>query len=103
MPNIEAITLTPGNYSLKGDLIFNNISKATVKILNFKQIGPAVTIDLQQLGKIDSAGLALLIEWIKFARAYQTELRFEHIPAQLSALAKLCDISEIDLFTLKNT
>ena len=106
MHNIEAIELTPGNYLIKGDLIFSNINKATTKVINFKQTGSTInsviTIDLQQLGKIDSAGLALLIEWIKFSRLHKNELRFNNIPAQLSALAKLSYLSEIDLFTTKN-
>jgi phospholipid transport system transporter-binding protein len=42
----------------------------------FEQSAPTINIDLQQLGKIDSAGLALLIEWIKFAQTSQTKLRF---------------------------
>ena len=106
MHNIEAIELTSGNYLIKGDLIFSNINKATTKLLNFKQtdstINSVITIDLQQLGKIDSAGLALLIEWIKFSRIHKKELRFNNMPAQLSALAKLSYLSEIDLFTTKN-
>ncbi|NOQ13908.1 MAG: STAS domain-containing protein [Methyloprofundus sp.] len=103
MHTIEAIALTPEKYIIKGDLIFSNINKASVKILNFKQSGSTMTIDLQQLGKIDSAGLALLIEWIKFSRKQQIKLQFDNIPAQLTALAKLSYLSEIDLFTTKNT
>ena len=102
MHNIEAIELTPGNYFVKGDLIFGNINKATTKILNFKQSASTINIDLQQLGKIDSAGLALLIEWIKYSRTHQIKLRFGNIPAQLTALVKLSDMSEINLFTTKN-
>ena len=102
MPSIELISSSKDNYIIKGDLTFGTINKQTMKVLNFQPSASIINIDLQQLGKIDSAGLALLIEWIKFSRAYQIELRFEHIPAQLSALAKLSDISEIDLFTLKN-
>ena len=102
MHNIEVIALTPGNYLIKGDLTFNSINKATVKILNFKQTASVINIDLQQLGKIDSAGLALLIEWIKFSRIHKKELRFNNIPAQLTALAKLSYLSEIDLLTTKN-
>lgn len=102
MQNIEIQSPSKDNYIIKGDLTFSTIDKTTMKVLNFQQSASIINIDLKQLGKIDSAGLALLIEWIKFARAYQTELRFENIPAQLSALAKLSDISEIELFTLKN-
>ena len=102
MQNIEILSVAQNQYIIKGDLTFSSINKTSAKVLNFAQSSPSISIDLQSLGKIDSAGLALLIEWIKFARASQTELRFEHIPTQLSALVQLCDISEIDLFNSKN-
>lgn len=101
MQNIEVIMLSPGHYQLKGDLIFSTINKTTTKILKFNQSEPTINLDLQQLGKIDSAGLALLIEWIKLSRIHKQKLRFNNIPAQLSALAKLSYISEIDLFSTK--
>ncbi|RLA23040.1 MAG: anti-anti-sigma factor [Gammaproteobacteria bacterium] len=106
MQNIEVITLSAGNYLIKGDLTFSTINKASVKIFDFKRIASTIdsgiNIDLQQLGKIDSAGLALLIEWVKFSRTYKKELRFNNIPTQLTALAKLSYLSEIDIFTTKN-
>ncbi len=102
MQNIEITRSTEGAYTLKGNLIFSTINKAVLNTLDFKQTSSSITIDLQQVGEIDSAGLALLIEWIKFARAHQKKLHFDNIPTQLTALAKLSYISEINLFTTKN-
>jgi len=102
MQNIEITRPEPGNYILKGNLIFNTINKSVLNTLDFTQAPSSITIDLQQVGKIDSAGLALLIEWIKFAQAHQKKLYFDNIPAQLTALTKLSYISEINLFTTKN-
>ncbi|MCF7971000.1 MAG: STAS domain-containing protein [Methylococcaceae bacterium] len=102
MQNIEISSPATGSYALKGNLIFNTINKAVLNTLDFKQAPSSMTIDLHEVGEIDSAGLALLIEWIKFAQAHQKKLYFNNIPAQLTALAKLSYISEIDLFTTKN-
>ncbi|MBE0469319.1 MAG: STAS domain-containing protein [Methyloprofundus sp.] len=102
MQNIVITSPAAGTYLLKGHLIFNTINKAVLNTLDFNQAPTSITIDLQQVGEIDSAGLALLIEWIKFAQAHQKKLYFDNIPAQLTALAKLSYISEIDLFTTKN-
>ncbi len=102
MQNIEITRPELGSYILKGNLIFNTINKVVLNTLDFKQAPSSITIDLQQVGEIDSAGLALLIEWIKFAQAHQKKLYFDNIPTQLTALAKLSYISEIDLFTTKN-
>ncbi len=102
MQNIEITRPELGRYLLKGNLVFNTINKTVLNTLDFKQAPSSITIDLQQVGEIDSAGLALLIEWIKFAQAHQKKLYFDNVPAQLTALAKLSYISEIDLFTTKN-
>ncbi len=102
MQKIEILRPALNSYIIKGDLTFSTLDKTSTKVLNFQQSASTINIDLQQLGKIDSAGLALLIEWIKLAHAHQIELRFQHIPTQLSALVKLCDISESDLFNPKN-
>ena len=102
MQDIEISSPKLGSYLLKGSLIFNTINKVLLNTLDFKQAPSSITIDLQQVSEIDSAGLALLIEWIKFARVHQTKLYFTNIPAQLTALAKLSYISEVDLFTTKN-
>jgi len=96
---IEINILAENNYTMKGNLVFSTINKATLSLLNFQQAPSAISIDLAQVGKIDSAGLALLIEWIKFSRAHQVKLSFINIPAQLIALAKLSYIEETDLFT----
>lgn len=103
MHNIDVIMLSTGNYLLKGDLTFSTINNKTTQILDFKQASSINTLDLQQLVKIDSAGLALLIEWVKIFRLHAKELRFDNIPTQLTALAKLSYITETDLFTTQNT
>ena len=103
MHNIDVIMLSTGNYLLKGDLTFSTINNKTTQILDFKQASLINTLDLQQLVKIDSAGLALLIEWVKIFRLHAKELRFDNIPAQLTALAKLSYITETGLFTTQNT
>ena len=101
MQTLEIIAISNANYQIKGELSFHTINKLTLKALKFHKNTAAISIDLQKISKIDSAGLALLIEWIKFAQAQQTELQFTNIPSQLTALANLSYLSETDLFTIK--
>jgi len=103
MPNVEIITQSEGSYLIKGNLTFNTINQSIINALKFPNNIQTVTIDLQELSKIDSAGLALLIEWKKLVQIQQITLQFKHVPAQLKALVKLSYISENDLFTIKNT
>jgi phospholipid transport system transporter-binding protein len=74
---------------LSGDLTFATIDKKTVRLIDFKQINCELVIDLAQINNSDSAGLALLIEWIKLCAASNADIRFKNIPQQLLTLASL--------------
>ncbi len=57
--------------------------------------GRAAVIDLAGVTASDSAGLALLIEWLRVAKAASRSLRFENIPSQLQQLARLSEVEEL--------
>ena len=48
-----------------------------------------LVLDLAQVGRTDSAGLALLIEWLRRAQAANRTLRFANIPAQVQTLIRI--------------
>jgi phospholipid transport system transporter-binding protein len=52
-------------------------------------------IDLGGVGESDSAGLALLIEWLRVARQAQKEIRFANVPAQIEALARISEVEDL--------
>ena len=43
----------------------------------------------------DSAGLALLIEWLRLARQRVSEIRFDNVPAQIDALARISEVEDL--------
>lgn len=49
----------------------------------------ALTIDLEQVTQADSAGLALLIEWLRQARKANVSLTFANIPPQMQVLIRV--------------
>ena len=55
----------------------------------------ASVIDLAAVTASDSAGLALLIEWLSVAKAANRTLRYENIPTQLQQLARLSEVEEL--------
>ena len=60
--------------------------------------GHAGFIDLAGVTGSDSAGLALLLEWLSVARAAKQSLRYENMPAQLQQLARLSEVEELLLW-----
>jgi phospholipid transport system transporter-binding protein len=52
-------------------------------------------IDLAGVSEGDSAGLALMIEWLRIANEAKQALSFHNVPGQISALARISDIEEL--------
>jgi len=57
--------------------------------------GHASVIDLGGVTASDSAGLALLIEWLSVAKAAQRSLRYDKVPLQLQQLARLSEVDHL--------
>jgi phospholipid transport system transporter-binding protein len=55
----------------------------------------ASSVDLGQVGKSDSAGLALLVAWRACRRAGGGDLEVIALPGRLAALARLTDAESI--------
>ena len=81
----------PGHFVLQGELTFSSIDKKTVNAfaVNILDSVDKIILDLNQVTCFDSAGLALLIEWIKLAQNKNMKLLFDNIPDQLLAIARL--------------
>lgn len=99
MSKLNIINQSSGVYVIDGDLTFATIDKHTVKSFDFLKSAKPIIIDLGRVPCTDSAGLALMIEWIKHARHYRTQLNFRNIPEQLRNLAKLSGFDKTSHFT----
>ena len=84
-----------GRFALSGDLVFENAAR--VLEAGDAAFGgkPAIEVDLAAVGRVDSAGLALLLEWAVAARAAGGAVRYRNIPSGAAALAGISDISEL--------
>ncbi len=92
----------PGQIQVEGELTFSNIDKNTVKSCSFLNGAENVSIDMQNVTASDSAGLALVVEWIKVCEQQQIAIVFHNIPAQLHALAKLTGFDQTPYFASDN-
>jgi phospholipid transport system transporter-binding protein len=55
----------------------------------------ARTVDLGAVTELDSSALAMLVAWLRDARARGQELSFVGMPEGLSAIARLYGVSEL--------
>lgn len=54
-----------------------------------------IRIDLGGVAESDSAGLALLLEWLRLARHRKQTIHFANLPAQIAALARISEVEEL--------
>jgi len=84
------------HFAVVGELGFETVRGLLASSgAQFAGAGQQFDVDLSGITQSDSAGLALLIEWLKLAIRSGKTVRFTRVPAQLRSLAQ---ISEIDGF-----
>jgi len=78
----------------RGELSFETAADALRAGLQLFD-GGECSIDLAGVSHGDSAGLAVLIEWLAHARQRGIALRYEHVPAQITAIARISDVDDL--------
>ena len=95
MSNFELTDLGDGHFALSGDASFQTaetILRASEKVFSGHS---SLEVNLAGVEKTDSAGLALLLEWISRAANAGSEVRFAEIPEKIKAIAVTADINEL--------
>ena len=84
-----------GHFSVSGSLTFTTVGKALVQSRELFAEYKRVELDLKGVDGTDSAGLALLVEWVGWAHREKRTLMFHHLPAQAHALARISEVDKL--------
>jgi len=88
-----------GVFLLSGELSFSSVpgmlSESQRLLAGHSDSASVITIDLQGVGRSDSAGIALLVEWARNAHSKNIAITFVNMPAQMLALARLSGLEEV--------
>jgi phospholipid transport system transporter-binding protein len=82
-------------FLLRGELTFATAAEALERSRELFRDHAFIELDLSGVTAADSAGLALLLEWITWARGSARELQFHHIPEQLLAIAQISEVEDL--------
>jgi len=82
-----------GRFRVQGPLCFDTAGKALDASLALFGDEKHIELDLGGVETTDSAGLALLVEWVAWSHREHRKLVLRHLPSQALALAR---ISEVD-------
>jgi phospholipid transport system transporter-binding protein len=94
-PPTFALEGTSGRYRLAGTADMANARALLERGVAEFRGQPSVDVDLSGVTTADGAGLAVLLSWVERARAAGQVLRFAALPAQLSAIAKVCGVESM--------
>lgn len=84
-----------GALALSGALTFDTVPELYEHSAEWLQpSGGAVTVDLEEVRRVDSAGLALLVEWVRLAQTRGSSLKLMNVPEQLRSLIRVHGLSD---------
>ena len=95
MSDFEFNDLGGGNFEISGDMSFETaeyILRASQRAFEQHE---NVRVDMSAVRKADSAGLALLLEWMSWARQGVAKIDFVAIPASVLAIAHTAELKDL--------
>ena len=84
-----------GRFALSGELTFDTAEKILRAAEGPFEEHTQLEIDLSGVTDSDSAGLALLLEWVTWANHSVREIRFAEIPEKIYAIARTTEVEQL--------
>jgi phospholipid transport system transporter-binding protein len=79
-------------FQVRGDMTFETTGKLLTASKALLQDVEDMHLDLAEVESVDSAGLALLLEWIARVKEKGGEVSLKGVPDTLLAIARLCQV-----------
>ncbi|MBB6091527.1 phospholipid transport system transporter-binding protein [Povalibacter uvarum] len=98
-PKAKLESLGDGRFRVSGILDASTVTGILEESSRKFEGHASITVDLSLVKESDSAGLALVLEWLRQTRSVGGKIYFQDVPQQIMALAR---ISEVDDLLLEN-
>jgi len=87
--------LGAGAFAIRGDLTFETIAAVLAASQSLFAAHQHIEIDMSEVAQADSAAVALLLEWLSWARGFDRQIQYQNIPQQILAIAQISGIAEL--------
>jgi len=87
--------LGDGRFALSGEMTFDTAERILRASEAPFEEHTQLEIDLSAVTKSDSAGLALLLEWVTWANHSVREIRFTGMPEKITAIARTTEVEPL--------
>ncbi|HNP65195.1 MAG TPA: STAS domain-containing protein [Woeseiaceae bacterium] len=84
-----------GHFALSGEMTFKTAEQILQASEEPFEAHTRIEIDLTGVTQSDSAGLALLLEWVTWANHTVREIRFSGMPERVMAIAKTTEVDAL--------
>ncbi len=95
MSEFQLIAAGDGRFELVGDMSFDTADAILRESAGLFAGHAAVDVNFAQVGKADSAGLALLLEWKSWQRQGRCRINFSDIPESVLAIARTTQVEHL--------
>lgn len=95
MPKASLRVVDSERFSISGDLVFATVGRLLEEGKQHLATARQPVFDLAGVERCDSAGLALLIEWLDIAMARGVRPVFQNVPKALQGIAKLSNAESL--------
>ena len=84
-----------GRFAIHGDLTFESATSVLEQSRTLFAENESILVDMTGVEDADSAGLALLIEWLSWASKAAREITYENVPEEITAIAEISEVSNL--------
>ncbi len=95
MSAAQVKSLGDGRIQASGVLDFDSVPMLLSEIEALSYDAQAIAVDLRDVQRSDSAGVALLLAWMRKAREAQRDIRFLNMPSQMFNIARVSGLDAI--------
>jgi phospholipid transport system transporter-binding protein len=94
--SVEIVQVAPNHLLVKGPLTFETARRAReVGERLIRVASDSLEVDCSGVNASDSAGLAVLIDWLATAKAAGRSVRFQNLPPGIQAAARISEVESI--------
>jgi phospholipid transport system transporter-binding protein len=95
MSKFKLEDLGEGRFALSGEMTFDTAERILQASEEPFEQHTRIEVDLSGVTRSDSAGLALLLEWITWANHTVREIRYKAMPERVLAIAKTTEVEPL--------
>ena len=95
MSDYQLVDEGGGKFSLEGEMTFETVTDILRESEELFEKHTRIEVSLRGVTEADSAGLALLLEWITWANHTVREISFTDVPERIEAIAKVTEVDSL--------